>query len=60
MEQLSKSKSADQFNRPSPRSGFSIAIKDLSKRFNREWIFKNISYTFSSGTTYAITGPNGS
>ena len=37
-----------------------ITVNDLSKRFNREWIFRNFSHTFSSGTTYAITGPNGS
>lgn len=39
---------------------FSIKAESLSKRFNREWIFKNLSYTFQSGKTYAITGPNGS
>jgi len=39
---------------------FSIKVSDLSKRFNREWIFKDLSYTFDSGNTYAITGPNGS
>ena len=39
---------------------FTIEVKDLSKRFNREWIFKNFSYTFKSGNKYAITGPNGS
>jgi ABC-type multidrug transport system ATPase subunit len=38
----------------------SIQVKGLSKRFNREWIFKNFDYTFQSGKTYAITGPNGS
>jgi len=38
----------------------SIKVNDLSKRFNREWIFKNLNYTFQSGKTYAITGPNGS
>jgi ABC-type multidrug transport system ATPase subunit len=39
---------------------FSIKVSDLSKRFNREWIFKNLNYSFESGNTYAITGPNGS
>lgn len=38
----------------------SISVKKLSKRFNREWIFKDLNYTFESGKTYAITGPNGS
>ena len=37
-----------------------IIVQDLSKRFNREWIFRNLNHTFSSGNTYAITGPNGS
>ena len=37
-----------------------IEVKDLCKRFNREWIFRNINYTFQPGNTYAITGPNGS
>ncbi|MEX1238535.1 MAG: ATP-binding cassette domain-containing protein [Cyclobacteriaceae bacterium] len=37
-----------------------ITVNDLSKRFNREWIFKNLNYQFLSAGTYAITGPNGS
>jgi ABC-type multidrug transport system ATPase subunit len=37
-----------------------IEVQDLSKRFNREWIFRGFNYTFSSGKIYAITGPNGS
>jgi ABC-type multidrug transport system ATPase subunit len=36
-----------------------LTVKDLSKRFNREWIFKNFNYNFNTGKTYAITGPNG-
>lgn len=39
---------------------FSIEVSDLSKRFNREWIFKGLTYSFRSGNTYAVTGPNGS
>lgn len=42
---------------PSP---FTITVNDLSKRFNREWIFRRLSYRFHGGTTYAVTGPNGS
>ena len=38
----------------------SITTEGLSKRFNREWIFKNLNYQFKPGTVYAITGPNGS
>jgi ABC-type multidrug transport system ATPase subunit len=41
-------------------SQFSIQTEGLCKRYNREWIFKNLNYTFQSGNTYAITGPNGS
>jgi len=41
-------------------SPFSIQTKGLCKRFNREWIFKDLNYTFQSGKIYAITGPNGS
>jgi len=37
-----------------------ITADAISKRFNREWIFRKFTTTFSSGTTYAITGPNGS
>jgi ABC-type multidrug transport system ATPase subunit len=37
-----------------------IAVKQLGKRFNREWIFRNLDYNFLHGNTYAIVGPNGS
>lgn len=37
-----------------------ISIEGLSKRFNREWIFRNFTFEFKSGNVYAITGPNGS
>lgn len=37
-----------------------ITVKQLGKRFNREWIFRNFDYTFQAGNTYAIVGPNGS
>ena len=40
--------------------GVSILVQRLSKRFNREWIFKNLDFHFKSGNTYAIVGPNGS
>lgn len=45
---------------PGSNHHFSIEVSDLSKRFNREWIFKGLNYSFTSGNTYAITGPNGS
>ena len=37
-----------------------IELRNVGKRYNRDWVFKNLSYTFISGTKYAITGPNGS
>lgn len=37
-----------------------ITLTNTGKRFNREWIFRNCSYQFHSGKSYAITGPNGS
>lgn len=39
---------------------FSISAEKVSKRYNREWIFRNADLQFSSGKTYAVTGPNGS
>ncbi len=40
--------------------GITINIDDLGKRFNREWIFRNLTYSFEPGQMYAVTGPNGS
>jgi len=37
-----------------------ITLTDAGKRFNRDWIFRHLSYEFSSQYHYAITGPNGS
>lgn len=37
-----------------------ITFSDTGKRFNREWIFRNLSFEFLPGEKYAITGPNGS
>lgn len=37
-----------------------IRLENLGRRFNKEWIFRNIDYTFNSGQKYAILGPNGS
>jgi len=36
-----------------------IQLQGLSKRYQYEWIFKSIDYTFESGKSYAIIGPNG-
>ena len=37
-----------------------ITLQNIGRRFNRDWIFRNIDYTFTSGDTYAVLGPNGS
>lgn len=37
-----------------------ILLNNLGRRFNKEWIFKNLSAEFISGQSYAILGPNGS
>ena len=37
-----------------------ITLTNTGKRYNREWIFRNLSYEFLEGRTYAITGANGS
>lgn len=37
-----------------------ISLNNIGKRFNREWIFRNLDYTFNAPKKYAITGANGS
>lgn len=37
-----------------------INLKNVGRRFNKEWIFKNIDASFIEGKKYAILGPNGS
>ena len=37
-----------------------IELKEIGRRFNKEWIFKHIDYHFHQGESYAILGPNGS
>jgi ABC-type multidrug transport system ATPase subunit len=43
-----------------PISQFAITVDQLSKRFNREWIFKDLCFAFEGGGMYAVVGPNGS
>ena len=38
----------------------SIELTNLGKRFNQDWIFRNLNYCFTYPGKYAITGPNGS
>lgn len=37
-----------------------IILQNIGKRFNREWIFRNVSHEFSVWNKYAILGTNGS
>ena len=37
-----------------------ISVTDAGKRFNREWIFRNLNLELHSNQHYAITGHNGS
>ncbi len=37
-----------------------IKLDGVGKKFNRKWIFKELSYDFSLGKSYAILGNNGS
>ena len=37
-----------------------ITLQNIGRRFNREWIFRGIDYTFNAGESYAILGSNGS
>ncbi len=36
-----------------------IILEQIGRRFNREWIFRNINYEFESGSSYAVLGTNG-
>lgn len=37
-----------------------ITLQNTGRRFNQEWIFRKVDYTFSSNNKYVILGPNGS
>lgn len=37
-----------------------ISLNQAGKRFNYDWIFRRVTFTFSEGQRYAILGPNGS
>jgi ABC-type multidrug transport system ATPase subunit len=45
---------------PSSMNQMKITLENIGRRFNRDWIFRGVDYTFTSGETYAILGPNGS
>lgn len=37
-----------------------IIANNISKKFEKDWIFKNLNFEFELGNNYAITGNNGS
>lgn len=37
-----------------------ITVDKLGKRYNRDWVFRKLTYRFESGKSYALLGPNGS
>ncbi|TAN17176.1 MAG: ATP-binding cassette domain-containing protein [Chitinophagaceae bacterium] len=37
-----------------------ISLENTGKRYNYEWIFRKINFTFEKGNRYAVLGPNGS
>lgn len=37
-----------------------ITLKNIGRRFNRDWIFRNVNYSFFKGNSYALLGRNGS
>lgn len=36
-----------------------INLEHIGRRFNREWIFRDVNYVFETGSSYAILGANG-
>lgn len=45
---------------PLTMNQLTITLDKVGRRFNRDWIFRGIDHTFTSGESYAILGPNGS
>ena len=45
---------------PSYTEHLTIDLKGVGKKYNREWIFRNLHFRFALGKSYAVTGPNGS
>jgi ABC-type multidrug transport system ATPase subunit len=37
-----------------------ISLQNVGRRFNQEWIFRNLDYEFRTAEKYAVLGPNGS
>ena len=36
-----------------------VNLEHIGRRFNREWIFRDVNYVFETGASYAILGANG-
>jgi ABC-type multidrug transport system ATPase subunit len=47
-------------NPTNPFNPGSIVLHNIGRRFNSDWIFRGVNYTFNHGESYAILGPNGS
>ncbi len=45
---------------PSTMNQINISLENIGRRFNRDWIFRGVDYSLTSGESYAILGPNGS
>jgi ABC-type multidrug transport system ATPase subunit len=39
---------------------FKIILENTGKRYNREWIFRNVNLEFNQNNAYAVLGSNGS
>lgn len=37
-----------------------IELRDVGKRYRREWVLRHVDITLQAGTSYAVVGPNGS
>lgn len=37
-----------------------IKVDNIGRRFNRDWIFRRLDFSFLAGERYAVLGPNGS
>jgi ABC-type multidrug transport system ATPase subunit len=52
--------SSKYFSKPAEPYTMQITLDNVGKRFNREWIFRQVNYTFFINKKYAVTGANGS
>lgn len=37
-----------------------VRLENIGKKFQHEWIFRDVTFLFEENRTYALTGPNGS